>query len=50
MSDIEKKLKAKLVEMAKDCINSTIEEVLCRHGELSVVYYTKERDDLLQEA
>lgn len=44
MSD---KLKAKLVEMAKACINSTIEEVLYRHRELSLIYKTKKREDLL---
>jgi hypothetical protein len=49
MSDIEKKIKDKLVEMAKDCVNSTIEEVLCRDSELASVYNTSNRDDLIQE-
>ena len=39
-------VKAKLNEMARDCVASTIEEVLCRDSELAEVYNKEDIKDL----
>ena len=44
-----KEVKEKLIDMGKESIGSTIEEVLSRNDELSRLYNTPKRDDLIHE-